>query len=93
VHGVMARWEQIVGSDVAAHVTPLHHENGVLTVQAESSAWATQMRMLAGQIVKRLNEEIGDGSVTRLDVQGPQARSWRKGRLRVQGRGPRDTYG
>lgn len=93
VHGVMARWAQIVGRDVAAKVQPVRYGDGVLTVQAESSAWATQMRMLAPQIVKRMNDEIGDGSVTRLDVQGPQSRTWHKGSRRVKGRGPRDTYG
>ena len=28
-----------------------------------------------------------------IDVVGPRAPSWTRGRLRVKGRGPRDTYG
>ena len=40
-----------------------------------------------------LNEEVGDGTVTRVDVRGPGGPSWRKGSLTVPGRGPRDTYG
>lgn len=93
VHGVVARWDQIVGSDISEHVRPEGYADGVLTVRADSTAWATQMRMLAAQIVKRLNDEIGDGSVVRVEVRGPQSRSWRKGPRSVPGRGPRDTYG
>lgn len=93
VHGVVARWDQIVGSEVAAHVHVDRYADGVVTVRAESTAWATQVRLLAPTVVKRLNEEIGDGVVTRVNVLGPHAPSWRKGPRSVPGRGPRDTYG
>lgn len=93
VHGVIARWDQIVGEDVATHVVPESYADGVVTVRAASTAWATQVRLLAPQLVRRLNEEIGDGTVTRVEVLAPQAPSWRKGSRRVPGRGPRDTYG
>lgn len=93
VHGAVARWEQVVGADIAAHVVPEGFAEGVLSVRADSTAWATQVTLLAPQLVRRLNEEIGDGSVTRVAVLAPQARSWRKGPRSVPGRGPRDTYG
>jgi predicted nucleic acid-binding Zn ribbon protein len=93
VHGVVARWDQIVGPEVASHVAPERYADGVLTVRADSTAWATQVRMLAPTLVRRLNEEIGDGVVIRVTVLGPHAPSWRKGPRSVPGRGPRDTYG
>jgi predicted nucleic acid-binding Zn ribbon protein len=98
VHGVFSRWDVIVGRDVAQHARPTSYtredEGGRLVVQTDSTAWATQMRMLAGNLVRRLNEELGDGTVTVIDVQGPAAPSWRRGRRSVRdGRGPRDTYG
>ncbi|WP_083459516.1 DUF721 domain-containing protein [Jiangella muralis] len=93
VHGAVARWDQIVGPEVAAHVQPEHYEDGVLTVRADSTAWATQVRLFAAELVRRFNADIGDGSVTRVDVRGPQAPSWRRGPRSVPGRGPRDTYG
>ncbi|PZF82742.1 DUF721 domain-containing protein [Jiangella anatolica] len=93
VHGAVARWDQIVGPEVAAHVQPEHYEDGVLTVRADSTAWATQVRLFAAELVRRFSTEIGDGSVTRVDVRGPQAPSWRRGPRSVPGRGPRDTYG
>jgi predicted nucleic acid-binding Zn ribbon protein len=51
------------------------------------------MRLLAGDVVRRLNEVLGEETVTVIDVVGPRAPSWNRGRLRVRGRGPRDTYG
>ncbi|MGH3354381.1 MAG: DUF721 domain-containing protein [Nocardioidaceae bacterium] len=94
VHGVFSRWDTIVGRDVAAHCTPERFADGQLSVRADSTAWATQVRLLAPTVVRRLNEELGDGTVTRIDVQGPSAPSWSKGYRSVRdGRGPRDTYG
>lgn len=93
VHGVMARWDQLVGAEVAAHVHPESYQETVLTVRAESTAWATQVRLLAAELVHRINVEVGHGTVTRVDVLGPQSRSWTKGPRTVPGRGPRDTYG
>jgi predicted nucleic acid-binding Zn ribbon protein len=63
-------------------------------VRTDSTAWATQLRLLAPTVVRRLNEELGHGTVTAIDVQGPHGPSWKKGRLTSRdGRGPRDTYG
>lgn len=93
VGAVIGRWPQIVGPDVAAHVQPVSFEGGVLQLQADSTAWATQMRLLASVLLGRLEQEVGAGTVTEIVVVGPSAPSWSKGRFRVPGRGPRDTYG
>lgn len=93
VGGAMARWAEIVGPDTAAHVRPESFDDGELVLACDSSAWATQMRLLAPTLVRRLNEELGDGTVRRVRVLGPTAPSWRRGRLHVEHRGPRDTYG
>lgn len=96
VHGVFGRWSAIVGAEVAAHCTPSTYRDGdkVVEVSTDSTAWAVQLRLLAPTVVRRLNEELGDGTVARIQVHGPQAPSWRRGRRSVRGgRGPRDTYG
>lgn len=94
VHAVMARWPAIVGPEIAQHCTPESYADSELTVRTSSTAWATQVRLLAPDLVRRLNAELGDGTVTRVNVQGPNAPSWRKGPRTVRGgRGPRDTYG
>jgi predicted nucleic acid-binding Zn ribbon protein len=90
---VFGRWEQVVGEDVAAHCRPIKLEDGELTVEAESTAWATQLRLLAGKLLKRIAGEVGNGVVKKLHIHGPSAPSWNRGPRRVRGRGPRDTYG
>lgn len=94
VHGVFGRWPEIVGEEVAQHCTPTSYADGRLVVRTDSTAWATQMKYLAPTLVRRLNEELGHGSVTVIEVEGPSRPSWKKGRLGTRdGRGPRDTYG
>jgi predicted nucleic acid-binding Zn ribbon protein len=94
VHGVFGRWPTIVGSEVASHCAPESFLDGSLRVRTDSTAWATQLRLLAPTVVRRLNEELGHGTVVHVDVVGPAAPSWRKGpRSARDGRGPRDTYG
>lgn len=94
VGSVFGHWAQIVGADLAAHTTPESLTDGELTIAADSTAWATQVRLLAGQLVHRLNVELGDGSVRRVKVRGPASAQRRPGEWRVRGgRGPRDTYG
>lgn len=94
VHAVFARWPELVGAEVAQHCQPTAFADGRLTVRTASTAWATQLKLLAPTLVRRLNEEIGHGSVTVIDIEGPTAPSWKKGRLSARdGRGPRDTYG
>ncbi|NDK90159.1 DUF721 family protein [Gordonia desulfuricans] len=86
-------WEQIVGSDIASHAQPTALRDNVLSVQAESTAWATQLRYVQSQILAKIAAAVGDGAVTSLRITGPKAPSWRKGDRHVRGRGPRDTYG
>ena len=90
---VFGRWAEIVGADLAAHTRPDSFADGELAVTADSTAWATQVRLLAPVLVRRLNAELGDGSVRRVKVRGP-APPRRRGGWRVPGsKGPGDTYG
>ena len=90
---VFGAWEKVVGPDVAKHSRPVKLADGELTVEAESTAWATQLRLLAGSLIKRIAAEVGHNVVTKLHIHGPAAPSWNRGPRRVRGRGPRDTYG
>jgi predicted nucleic acid-binding Zn ribbon protein len=67
--------------------------DGVLGVAAESTAWATQLRMMQAQLLAKIADAVGDGVVKSLRITGPSAPSWRKGPRHIAGRGPRDTYG
>lgn len=94
VGSVVARWPALIGPEVAQHVTPQSFDNGVLTVRADSTSWATQLRYMVPMLLERLVAEVGEGVVVDVAVLGPAGRSWRHGpRSASGGRGPRDTYG
>jgi len=90
---VFGKWSEVVGDQIAEHAAPSVLRDGVLTVVAESTAWATQLRMVQSQLLAKIAAAVGDGVVTTLKITGPTAPSWRKGPLHIAGRGPRDTYG
>ncbi|MFF2553569.1 DUF721 family protein [Nocardia sp. NPDC058058] len=90
---VFGQWAKVVGEDIASHAQPVSLENNVLSIQAESTAWATQLRMFQSQILAKIAAAVGHGVVKQLRINGPTAPSWRKGERHIKGRGPRDTYG
>lgn len=90
---VLGNWATVVGHQIADHATPTALNDGVLSVAAESTAWATQLRMIQSQLLAKIAAAVGNGVVTSLRITGPAAPSWRKGPRHIAGRGPRDTYG
>src|SRR5699024_9770188 len=74
VSSVLARWEDIVGQDIASHCRPETFTEGELTVRADSTTWATQLRYLLPQIERRLAEEVGEGTVSKIHIHGPNTR-------------------
>ncbi len=92
---IWGEWASLVGPTLAAHVKPeaFDRSTGRLTLRADSTAWATQVRMLSTQLRNRLQGEIPGGIVHDITVLGPDVAPRQRGPLRVKGRGPRDTYG
>lgn len=90
---VLGQWASVVGSQIADHANPTALSDGVLSVAAESTAWATQLRIMQAQLLARIATAVGNGVVTTLKITGPATPSWRKGSRHIAGRGPRDTYG
>ena len=90
---VFGDWARVVGPDIAAHCRPVKLADGELTIEAESTAWATQLRLLASRLLAGIATQVGHNVVTKLHIHGPSAPSWNRGPRRVRGRGPRDTYG
>nr|NLI49002.1 DUF721 domain-containing protein [Propionibacterium sp.] len=94
VHALLGRWPSLVGDAVAQHSAPESFAAGVVTVRTDSTAWASQLRLMTPLLLAKLNAALGDGTIRRITVKGPDAPSWKHGRRSVRdGRGPRDTYG
>jgi predicted nucleic acid-binding Zn ribbon protein len=94
VASMFARWTDLVGDEIGAHSRAESFADGKLVVRTDSTTWATELRFLAPSVVRRLNEDLGHGTVVVIEVLGPHAPSWKHGPRSVRdGRGPRDTYG
>ena len=91
---IFTDWANLVGAEIAAHCRPATLRDGELKLTADSTAWATQIRLMGPALLARLATELGANVVSRLTVSGPTAPSWKHGFRSVPGaRGPRDTYG
>lgn len=90
---VFGHWNELVGEKIAQHTTVEMVKDKKLFITCDSTAWATNLRMMQRQILQVIAEKVGPNIITELRIFGPKAPSWRKGPLHVKGRGPRDTYG
>ena len=65
---LFSAWPEVVGEQIAAHSRPLSLVDGVLTVAVDQPGWATQLKYLGNDVVKRLGDSVGEGVVGRLEV-------------------------
>lgn len=90
---LLATWKDIVGDETAEHSAPLSIDEGVLTVKCDSTAWATQLRLMRVQIMTHIATRYPDAGIDAVRFNGPDTPSWKRGPRSIPGRGPRDTYG
>jgi predicted nucleic acid-binding Zn ribbon protein len=90
---LIAAWSDIVGAETARHATPVGIEDGALTIQCDSTAWAQQLRLMRSQITTAIATRYPKAGVASIVFNGPVAPSWKRGPRSIPGRGPRDTYG
>jgi len=93
VASLTARWAEIVGTEVARHAKPISFERHGLVLQASSTAWVTQLRIMTPKLLSRIADEIGPGVVAEVKIVGPNNLSFKRGPKSVPGRGARDTWG
>ena len=65
---VFGDWREAVGEAVADHAEPVSLTDGVLVVAVEQPGWATQLKLLAPELIERINSRAGEGTVTSLEV-------------------------
>lgn len=92
-HEMLGKWAELCGEDTARYSEPVSISDGVLLVQCQSTAWATQLRLMRHELLVRIAEQYPDAGVDTIRFQGPGAPSWKRGPRSIPGRGPRDTYG
>lgn len=90
---LITEWPDVVGASTAEHTEVLGLHRGILQVQCDSTAWATELRRMRAEILTRILAEYPDAGIADVRFLAPGAPSWRHGPRTVRGRGPRDTYG
>ena len=90
---LFSTWPQIVGQEIASHTNPISLVDGKLTIQSSSTAWATQLNLIAADLLATIQKDATGVLIERLAIIGPQTPTWKKGIRTIRNaRGPRDTY-
>ena len=73
IETLVAHWLDIVGPAVAEHAQVRSVRDGECTIVVDGPAWATQLRYASGDLIARVNDRCGRGSVAsiRVVVSGP----------------------
>lgn len=93
VGSVLTRWPDLVGPELSQHCTAESFTDTTLIIRAETTDWATQLKLMQFQLLQHLANKLGEGVVTELKILSPYQNRWTKGPQWVRGRGPRDTFG
>jgi predicted nucleic acid-binding Zn ribbon protein len=86
-------WAEVAGEETAKHTAPVALDGGLLTVQADSTAWAKQLQFMRAQVLTEIMRRFPEAGVDSIRFIGPDVPSWKWGPRAIPGRGPRDTYG
>lgn len=90
---LVLQWAEVAGAETAQHTQPVALTDGLLTVRADSTAWAKQLQIMRSHILTEIVQRFPDAGVDNVRFVGPDVPSWKWGPRAVPGRGPRDTYG
>ena len=63
---IRREWREIVGPEIAAHATPTHFARGRLDIACEHDIWRAELQFLKPELLARLNEALGEGTVKEI---------------------------
>ncbi len=73
-HQIGARWEEIVGAQVAAHCRPLGLRGDVLELEVDSPVWSQQLQLRKPDLLAALERSFGADAPRELRFQVGYAR-------------------
>jgi predicted nucleic acid-binding Zn ribbon protein len=66
---VQSAWAEAVGPAIAAEAQPVSERAATVTIVCRSAAWASELELLAPDVLEKLNRALGDpggGTLTAL---------------------------
>ncbi len=73
-HQIGARWQEIVGAQVAAHCRPLGLRGEVLEIEVDSPVWSQQLQLRKPELLAALERVMGGDAPRELRFQVGYAR-------------------
>jgi len=70
------QWAGLVGAEVAGHSWPASLKSGALTLGTDHHAWASQLRLLSGDLLGRLRDAGFDVISLTVQVSPWEGRGW-----------------
>ncbi|KAF5288744.1 hypothetical protein FQR65_LT20907 [Abscondita terminalis] len=70
---LLSEWREFAGDSTADHTTVVGISQGVLQIQCDSTAWATELRRLRGEMLTRLLRDYPDAEIRDLRFLAPGA--------------------
>ena len=64
--GILDLWPEIVGERVAGVTNVKGLDGDALFVEVRSSAWLSELSMLKGEVLERVNARLGDAPLERI---------------------------
>ena len=74
VSGVFGLWQELVGEQVATHVTPIKLDRGRLLIEVDDPAWTTHMKFLERDICTSLTHHTGT-TISGIDIRVKSGRA------------------
>jgi predicted nucleic acid-binding Zn ribbon protein len=78
-HQIGARWEEVVGQQVAAHCRPLGIRGEVLELEVDSPVWSQQLQLRKPELLAALARVFGDDAPRELRFRVGYARDRQRG--------------
>ncbi len=74
VSGVFGLWHELVGDQVASHVTPIKLDRGRLLIEVDDPAWSTHIKFLERDICTSLSHHTGT-TISGIDIRVKSGRA------------------
>ena len=74
VSGVVGLWKELVGEQVAQHVSPIKLDRGRLLIEVDDPAWSTHMKFLEREICTTLSHHTGT-TISGIDIRVKSGRA------------------
>jgi predicted nucleic acid-binding Zn ribbon protein len=86
---IFARWEELVGTDIAGHARPVSLHDRVLTLAVDQPAWGAQLRFMTSELLTRIAEVTGGSEVAEIRIRVAGERPPRRNPTDTPGEAPR----